>query len=136
MATTIQNSCDVILNSVRASFLNFSSSETPYSLYISIRKSWAKTKGFPIPEIPSDSSSLVSQEDLEKLRIQLKHVQDSNESLKIRYEESANDCEKAYRKVNELETKLKKFELEDDSKDGIIEQTKKENCELQIYIYI
>ena len=39
---TIAMSCDEILNSVRSTNLNFSCQETPFSLYLTIRKSLVK----------------------------------------------------------------------------------------------
>ena len=130
MATSVQNSCDVILNSVRASFLNYSCSETPYSLYLTIRKSWVKTSSV------SDNHQFGTRlEELDSLKLKLKSLEDSNESLKIKYDESVNDCEEANIKVNQLETKLSKFEnianSRVESKGLIIEQMKKERAELQ-----
>ena len=38
----IETSCDLIMNSVRSSQLNFACQETPFSIYITIRKSQHK----------------------------------------------------------------------------------------------
>ena len=42
MAATVQDSCVKILKSVRNCSLNYSCQETPYSIYLTIRKSWSK----------------------------------------------------------------------------------------------
>ena len=44
MATTMQENCGRILQTVRTCNLNFSCQETPYSIYLTIRKSWSKRK--------------------------------------------------------------------------------------------
>ena len=41
-ATNINESCSTILNNIINSALNYSCQETPYSIYITIRKSWSK----------------------------------------------------------------------------------------------
>ena len=42
MSLTIHNLCDNILNSVRISNLNYACQEKPYSIFLTIRKSWRK----------------------------------------------------------------------------------------------
>ena len=43
-SSNVQSSCDFILKEVRSSSLNYSVQETPFSLYLTIRKSLVKTK--------------------------------------------------------------------------------------------
>ena len=58
---SVQKSCDLVIESVRASSLNYNLQETPYSIYLSIRKS--SLKRIPtvdpekVPQIPSPNNS-------------------------------------------------------------------------------
>ena len=62
----VQRSCDLITNSLRKSSLNFSLQETPFYIYITVRKSFSKQR-FPIDsDFPEDKAS----NDLRKLRDQ------------------------------------------------------------------
>ena len=80
---SVQNSCDFIINSVRNSSLNFSSQETPYSLYLTIRKSFAESKAFPSD--PNSSETPVICE-MEELKCKVKDVEKINDGLKHDYE--------------------------------------------------
>ena len=57
--STIAISCDKILNSVRSTNLNFSCQETPFSLYLTIRKSLVK---FNNPHKPPAQANVVDND--------------------------------------------------------------------------
>jgi hypothetical protein len=70
MTLNIKNSCDHIVNSVRDSLLNYSIQETPFFIYLTIRKSFSKAKQFD--EVPAFSSIYKHSDKLETLRMKLK----------------------------------------------------------------
>ena len=56
MVTTIHDSCAKIMKTIRCSSLNFSCQESPYSIYITIRKSWSKLEQGPVDvNLPPES---------------------------------------------------------------------------------
>ena len=106
--------------SVLPSWTILAQRQTPYSLYLTIRKSWVKNKS---SSFVSDNHQIsASQEELDSLKFQLK---------------SLEDCEEANIKVIQLETKLSKLENTVNAKDTveskglIVEQMKKERTELE-----
>ena len=77
MAASIQDSCTKILNGVRNCSLNYSCQETPYSIYLTIRKSWSKHHQVEdLRDKPCESVQNVSDKLLET------KVSDENVSLK------------------------------------------------------
>ena len=72
---SVQKSSDFILSSVRQSSLNYTLQETPFSLYITVRKSFSKLK--------SDIESLDEPEENEKnnLEVKLKAIEEENSLL-------------------------------------------------------
>ena len=46
MSDCVQSSCDFLLQAVRNSGLNFSCQETPFSIFLTVRKSFVKTFQF------------------------------------------------------------------------------------------
>ena len=49
-SVAIDNLCGKILYSVRSSNLNYACQETPYSIYLTIRKSWSKHQQVQQPQ--------------------------------------------------------------------------------------
>ena len=107
----LDKSCSLILNSVRNSSLNFSVHETPYSLYLTVRKSFAKNR------ISQDDqnhlsvanktvSETLGQEEIVILRNKLSESESKNAKLKHEIEEVVNDSEEKYLKLQNLETKV------------------------------
>ena len=103
-----QSSCDKIIHCVRGSCLNFSINETPYSLYLTIRKSFSKSteENFSTPKNLSQSSDA----DLEILRKRLELSESANNSLKLNCEEAVSECETSFKRIEDLEKKVKEFE--------------------------
>ena len=81
--STITISCENVLESVRCSNLNFSCKETPYSLYITIRKSL--TKGSTDSNCWSSGSLNVDNED------SIKRLVEENARLKDMLENYKSD---------------------------------------------
>ena len=107
---TVQTSCDLVINSVRASLLNFSIHETPYSLYLTIRKSLSKSPNQIFAQPQQHVEPDVQVRDLESLQSRLKLVENANLSLKENYEEAVNECEACHKQIKDLESKVKDLE--------------------------
>ena len=136
---SIKNSCDLILNSARNSSLNFTIQETPFSIYLTIRKTLNKSsptfqqncvQPFQIFDADQNEAELVT------LKQKLKDVQESNDILKNDYSEAVDDSEQCRFQIKNLETTLdamkkeyeksdmKKFVTDSKDKDAIIEKLK------------
>ena len=141
---TVQNSCDFVLRSVRDSFLNYSIQETPFSLYLTVRKSFSRSK--PDQSNPSAASNQIfsslvqnkmcKEEDsyLESLKTKLKSLEDSNRILQQDYEKATNDSEESYKKNEQLEARIKSYEkiaAEIHKKDKIIDRLSQEKKSLE-----
>ena len=106
-----EESCNLIVNSVRNSNLNSSLHETPYSLYLTVRKSVSKNKisqadqeQFPVDK--KTASETLLQEKIEKLRDKLSEADSINDKLKYDLEEVVNDSEEKYLQIQNLDTKV------------------------------
>ena len=128
---SVENCCDFVLNSVRNSYLNYSVQETPYSVYLTIRKSFANNKispgtGQTLP-LNNNQKSVVEnrnilKKEIENLKIRLKASEDSNLILKQNYEDTLSDCEESYKKIKRLEDKAEQEKM---IKDDMIEDALK-----------
>ena len=139
-ARSLEQSCQEIINCVHASPLNYSVNLTPYSMYITIRKSFSKNKIQLKPEpVPyCERPVLQHEQQIESLHISLKKAEAENHSLKHKFEETLEDCENIYKENKLLSEKLSEYENETEAtssqakmKDEILEQLKKENSELR-----
>ena len=97
----IKNSCAQILKSVRNCNLNYACQETPFSIYLTIRKSWNKqhqthASGPPVSEPLHDIAKVVSE----------------NLSLKYELSEVQSQLETAKDITSEIETKVEAAEAE------------------------
>ena len=115
-----QSSCDKIIHCVRGSCLNFSINETPYSLYLTIRKSFSKSteENFSTPKNLSQSSDA----DLEILRKRLELSESANNSLKLNCEEAVSECETSFKRIEDLEKKVKEFEQKEKLKEADVKK--------------
>ena len=95
----IRNSCEQILESVRSSTLNYSSTETPFSLYITIRKSLVK-----VPN--SEKSSCQASREAPSVEADkfLKVVMAENAQLKEALEKSNLDLKVSKEVINTLDS--------------------------------
>ena len=116
--STIQNSCEFIQKTVRSSGLNFSCQETPFSIFITVRKSQIKLRnGQSSPQdqnmcqTPTVSTSVnpafVMREPAQKdLLAKNKSLEGAFNKLKLEYEDAIADSEIKYKVIGDLEEKL------------------------------
>ena len=113
MATYLENTCDFLVHKIRASGLNFSCQETPYSFYITLRKSFTKSRlsqpGFAI----SESSDL--KEKFEKLSARNKILENKSKQLQRDFENLLEDNKAAHELAQNLQT-------QNDEKDALIDK--------------
>ena len=104
MVTNLENTCNSLLQNIRTSGLNFNCQETPFSIYVTVRKSFVQprtnTKSFP------DFKPVVVQEHF-TTDSKLSEVKVEHKNLKQAYDNVKNDLEDA---IDELETKNKVIE--------------------------
>ena len=89
-----ENACNLITASIKKSCLNYQIQETTYSIYVTIRKTFLKSK----PSSPSDESPVTpvksEKEDLQK----------NCDSLKAKCEEVVNENGMRYNRMNKNAT--------------------------------
>ena len=133
-------------NSVRNSSLNFTIQETPFSIYLTIRKTLNKSSPTfqqncvkPLPIFDADQN----EAEIVTLKQKLKDVQESNDNLKNDNSEAVDDSEQCRIQIKNLgtiidvmkneyeENYMKKIITDSKNKDMIIEQLKvdKDNIE-------
>ena len=105
----IKTSCDFVIGSVRDSLLNYSIQETPYSLYLTIRKSFARSAN-----LEHCLSNLGPQNftEIETLKMKLKTAEEANLMLSKNYEEAVHNCEVCNAKIKDLETTVDELKTE------------------------
>ena len=114
----IESSCNLILHNVRSSGLNFSAQETPFSLYLTIRKSQIISKSEPQHQNPTPAPVSVNQtknyeSELDSIRkcydvllVKHKHLEEAFDKVRGYYKDATNDC---LTKDNLLEELGRKF---------------------------
>ena len=124
----VKNSLEIVINSVRDSFLNYSMQETPYSLYFTIRKSFSRASQASLESSPQFTQHQADSE-IKALKTKVTCLEEKNFALTNQYEEALNDCQVSYLKIKDLESStsdLKEKFLEKCSdvqkKDKIVEQ--------------
>jgi hypothetical protein len=105
----VKYSCDLIMNRVRDSSLNFSMQETPFSLYLTIRKTFVKSSPTSLYQ-NSSTAAQVNTTEIKDLKSKLRAAEESNSTLKSLYEEAVEDNEHTHIKVKELEKLLDDIE--------------------------
>ena len=98
--TYLQGSCNSILDTIRGSSLNYAVQETPYSIYITIRKSEVKFKA------PRNNLNEVTVKNEDGAGNGCKSQEDFDR-LKNNYEEVLTDLEAKYEYIKKLESLLK-----------------------------
>ena len=118
--TTI-DSCQVIINSIRSSCLNFSFQETPYSMYITVRKSFLqfpKSEAKVSPEVLfSPTIRVVPEHHQDSLQVKITKLETAHQRLRQNFEDSVleleaatNDNKNLEEKIETLHTKLSEAE--------------------------
>ena len=136
-ARLVDQSCQEIMNCVSNSSLNFSMQITPFSIYITLRKSFSKNRASADREtdlrgdVCYRSSQGELQEQIEHLSIELKQVKTENQNLKLNNEETIEDCEASHEEIKLLKAKLSEYRQETTLKqEALIKQLRHENSEL------
>ena len=105
----IPNSCHTILSHVRMSGLNFSIQETPFSFYISVRKSKIKYQQVDLPDQQQSYLNLESNHNraIEQLRSRCELLENANVNLKRSYEEAIEGLEVKTKNITDLQNVAK-----------------------------
>ena len=105
----IKNSCANILNNVRQSGLNFAIQETPYSFYVTVRKSPLKSPSTirftPDPQL--SAMNLESTGMIEKLRSSCDFLKQSNDNLKLELADTVDEIEAKTETLSALQSETK-----------------------------
>ena len=83
----IENYCENILSSVRSSNLNYSCQETPFSIYLTIRKSWSKQTKYSVNQLSEPVLTTTNK----LLDSEVKSLRDEVISLKVELAEVKAD---------------------------------------------
>ena len=107
---SLQTSCNSILDTIRSSCLNYNLQETPFSMYITVRKTGVKYKDLNIHSVPVKSEK-ASVDDVKK-------IEKVYHALKDDHEDALKELEAKYEHIKQLENiidnygeKLSKFEF-------------------------
>ena len=138
MSTSPLETCDLILKQVRSSSLNFAIQETPFSVYLTLRKSFCQpprkvsTPDKPSNIVESELSSKKLKTELETLRKELKvlktksdHLEEANDELSRQLEEEVIESE---RLKSELTLKAENLQIFDEKLEKLEEKHLK-SCE-------
>ena len=101
MVNTIsaERSCQEILLKLRSSGLIFLLQETPYSVYITIRKRFRKDAKPNIPPVSHESELEVLNKEFISFKLSNDYLSSQNEAIKNKFEESVSECEKLHNLV-------------------------------------
>jgi hypothetical protein len=129
----IQNSCAKILNTVRQSGLNFSIQETPYSFFVTVRKSVLKSLQVSILDEPETGTvNLASNAFTEELQSRCLFLEQSNSRLKSDFEEAVHELEVLQSEKNDLSEHLTESKDKNDIVGNNIKVVNEEKRALQI----
>ena len=88
----VETSCSIIMNTVKSLPLNYNITETPYSIYLTLRKSLLK-----------NSEGLKVENKDEKIR----KLELANSNLSASLEDAVNECEEHAKTISELKVTVK-----------------------------
>ena len=101
------NSCQSILNQVRRTNLNFSVQETPFSIYLTVRKTFVKSRS--LPDIPP----VILLDDVsEHLQSKHTHLKIEHEKVKESLKESLDKNKTKTSNIAKLEEKIRDLHAE------------------------
>ena len=120
LSQDIQKSCQTIINQVRWSCLNFSLQETPFSLYVTIRKSYSKSQSISYapaldqiqPEVLPASAT--NDSNFSSLQSRCKFLEQSNDNLKKEYADAISEIEENHETINNLRKQVELFQTQND----------------------
>ena len=131
---SVRDSCNLVISSVRDSSLNFSIQETPFSLYLTIRKSFIKSKeAYPYQNVSNQNNvhEVKIKTEEENLEKKVKQLEKINLTLQNDFEDAISDCESAYKRISDLESSLKeKIASENEEQEKKVEELKQEKSNL------
>ena len=103
--------CGQVLFSLKLSQLNYVVKETPYSVYITLRKSFIREANESLNTIvTNDTSESMHAESVDEVRNKLKEVEKENDNLRQRITDNVKDIGMLEVENEELEVKNKKLE--------------------------
>ena len=115
----VKHSCDLVMNGVRESCLNFSMQETPFSIYLSIRKSFFRNKivkanaeKYPVRSNENHLNESFLTEQIKDITKQLGEAESQNLRLKSEVEEMSEKKDREQAKIVKLEVDTKQLENE------------------------
>ena len=140
----IQTSCDFILKNVRSSSLNYSVQETPFSQFLTIRKSLVKIRSIRSDFDPRDCSQLDTEQssvkvpekstaknpedpialhDHSKCQTKHKNLEKFLHKLQNEYEEVVIDVEAKYKTIRDLNEQINYLQASKNKTETALETT-------------
>ena len=113
LSSNIHHSCQMIIDGVRSSNLNFSLQETPFSLYVTIRKSYYNTRNYSNRHNQSEPL-LDSSKEIDALKAKYKLLEEALESLKEKYEDEINENETNQKTISALKNQVEVLHSKND----------------------
>ena len=110
-----QNSCGSILNNVRMSGLNFCIQETPFSCYVTIRKSPVKTPKVPLPNSQQRVPNPNPDCNIDLLKSRISFLENANEKVK-------NDFHRAVEELEVTSAELKALKSANENKERQLDE--------------
>ena len=112
MATNIESTCNFLLQNIRTCGLNYSCQETPYSIYVTLRKSSIKSRfsqSFS-SDVNSVQQQLFStnsepskiQENYDELLKKYKNLEEAFENMKNDFAEAIEECDTKTKEIEDL----------------------------------
>ena len=77
------------MNKIRGSGLNYSINETPFSIYVTVRKAYIRSKLFPHPETVHKKDTL----ELESVKNRYAEFLTAFSKLRSDYDDAIHECE-------------------------------------------
>ena len=110
METKLNSSCDSILQRIRSSGLHFSCQETPWSIYVTLRKSFIQSNknqtSLSSPTAVANLSTMSEfnrlKSELENLKYSYKELEKAFENVKNHLEETVQDCNDKNKAIQDL----------------------------------
>ena len=99
--SSVQSSCDFLLNSVRCSGLNYSCQETPFSIFLNLRKSFIKHFNPITAQVKMEHE--VFHETEKKLHEDKESLQKAFSAVQSDYNDAISECQSSYKVIEELQ---------------------------------
>ena len=108
MSTKLNATCNSILQNIRSSGLHFSSQETPWSIYVTLRKAFVTPRSYQISSVENCArENLETEPELNLLKVEFEKLAGNHKELENAFENLKNDFEDA---LGEIEDKNKMIE--------------------------